>query len=94
MELKIIVPTYYRVKSGQTLTAVSIAFRVPLPLLARENGLSDEPFAGQILKIPQSFGNAYTVKGGESKTLLCGSPEQFYARNGTSALYPAQTVFV
>lgn len=94
MELKPLVPIVYRMKSGQTLASVARAFCVPVCLLARENGLTEEPSAGQVLKIPQNCGNEYRVKGGESRTLLCGSPENFFARNGTHALYPAQRVYL
>ncbi len=88
------VPKFYRVKDGQTLAMVADAFSVPMTLLARENELRGEPFAGQVLSIPQHCGNVYRVKGGETRTLLCGSPENFLARNGTSALYPTQKVFL
>ena len=94
MELKPVVPTVYRVKSGQTLASIARAFGVPVCLLARENRLTEEPSAGSVLEIPQNCGNEYRVKGGESRTLLCGSPENFLARNGTRALYPAQRVFL
>ena len=94
MQLKLETPEFYRVKSGQTLIDVARAFRVPVCLLARENGLFEEPCAGQILRIPACGGNEYRVKGGESRTLLCGSPENFSARNGTTALYPTQRVFL
>ena len=94
MELKFSASLFYRVKSGQTLLCIARAFSVPPCLLARENGLSAEPRVGQILKIPQGCGNEYRVKGGESRTLLCGSPENFLARNGTHALYPTQHVFL
>ncbi len=94
MELKFGVPLFYRVKSGQTLSCIARAFCVPVCLLARENNLSREPCAGQILKIPRNCGNEYRVKGGESRTLLCGSAENFYGRNGTHALYPSQRVFL
>ncbi len=94
MKLQLYVPLFYRVKNGQTLLGIAEAFRVPLCRLARDNGLAGEPSAGQILTIPQDCGNEYRVKGGESRTLLCGSPETFRARNGTSALYPTQRVFL
>ncbi len=94
MNLKLMTPLFYRVKSGQTLASVARTFHVPVCLLARENNLNEEIFAGQVLKIPQLCGNEYRVSGGESRTLLCGSPETFLARNGTSALYPTQRVFL
>ncbi len=94
MELQRLIPLFYRVKSGQTAAEIARAFSVPIALLARDNGLAEEPCAGQVLRIPQGCGNEYCVKGGESRTLLCGSPENFLARNGTSALYPTQRVFL
>lgn len=94
MELEPLIPNFYRVKSGQNLSRIAAAFSVPICLLARENSLTEEPRAGQVLKIPQNCGNLYRVNGGESRTLLCGSPENFLARNGTTALFPSQKVFV
>ncbi len=94
MELKLSVPLYYTAKKGQTLFDIADTFRIPVCLLARENALTEEPRAGQVLRLPQSCGNAYRVKGGESRTLLCGSEESFFARNGTRALYPSQRVYL
>ena len=34
------------------------------------------------------------VAGGESRTLLCGSPAAFYAKNHTNALYPGEEVLL
>lgn len=85
---------FYRVKKGQTLGSVAAAFGVPPRLLAERNGLTDEVREGQILKIPEAGRNLYRVRGGESKTLLCGSPENFYERNGTNCFYPCQAVFL
>ena len=94
MKLQPLIPNFYRVKSGQNLVRIAAAFSVPICLLARENCLTEEPCAGQVLKIPQNCGNIYSVNGGESRTLLCGSPENFLSRNGTTALFPAQKVYV
>ena len=94
MELQSLTPDFYRVKSGQNLMRIAAAFSVPVCRLARENGLTEEPRAGQVLKIPRECGNIYRVRGGESRTLLCGSKENFLSRNGTAALFPAQKVFL
>ena len=62
-------------------------FSVSERLLAKENGLAETPFAGQILAIPTERGNAYTVQEGDTKALLCGSEEDFYRKNGTDVFY-------
>ena len=78
---------YYRVKKGQTLEEIADYFSVSERLLAKENGLAETPFAGQILTIPTERGNAYTVQEGDTKALLCGSEENFYRKNGTDVFY-------
>ena len=78
---------FYKVKEGQTLSKIAAYFCVSPRVLARENGLVQEVCAGQILKIPLQKGNAYTVKAGDDKALLCGSVERFEKLNGTSAFY-------
>ncbi len=94
MELSFSVPRLYRVKRGQTLRAVSLAFGLPPSLLSARNGLSGEPAEGTVLCIPAERGDLYTARGGESETLLCGSPARFSERNGTRYLYPGQTVLL
>ncbi len=94
MELSLPVPRVYRMKRGQTLRSVALAFGLPPALLAARNGLTKDPGEGTVLLIPQERGDLYTVKGGESATLLCGSPARFFERNGTRALYPGQTVLL
>ena len=94
MKLILSRPELYRVKHGQTLTDTAACFRVPLPLLCRSNNLSAEPEEGEILRLPPAGGDLYRVQGGESRTLLCGSEESFFARNGTRALYPSQRVYL
>lgn len=84
----------YRVKKGQTLQDIALAFSRPARLIAVFNGLTEEPKEGEILLIPETEGNLYTVRGGESKTLLCGSDEAFLKKNGTACLYPTQTVLL
>ncbi len=93
VKLCIVKRTYYAVKRGQTLAAVAEAFGVPARRLAAENALGGEVSAGQILKIPPA-GNLYTVQGGESKTLLCGSDGAFEEKNGTQHLFVGQTVLL
>ena len=94
MKLSLNKPQLYRVKRGQTLEEIARAFGVPTSLLASRNSLTSAPEAGQVLFIPSGRGNLYTVRGGESKTLLCGSPERFKERNGTARLYIGQTVWL
>lgn len=91
MELLLCRNLYYRVKRGQTLTAVARVFGVPPRLLAKENDLTQELSAGQILRLPPPC-NLYEIKGGESKELLCGSDKAFVEKNGTKYLYPTQIV--
>ena len=71
---------------------------VPQPsasrLLAVYNRLTEEPFFGQVLKIPPAAGDLYTVRGGETRSLLCGSPAVFRQKNGTDCLYIGQTVLL
>ncbi|MDE6059844.1 MAG: LysM peptidoglycan-binding domain-containing protein [Clostridia bacterium] len=92
MKLSICMPEFYRVKKGQTLREIAFTFGIPPRVLARENELSKEVYEGQVLRIPSCRGNLYTVRGGESKTLLCGSRENFEKRNGTKCLYPTQVI--
>lgn len=85
---------YYRVKRGQTVASIAAAFSLPPRVLAAENALTEEVRAGQVLFVPEIRRNLYTVRGGESRSLLCGSKENFEALNRTRRLYPAQTVFL
>lgn len=79
--------TLYRVKEGQTLKEIAEAFSVSAFLLVKINGLTSEPFVGQILEIPKERGHAYFVKAGDTKALLCGSEENFLRKNGTDVFY-------
>ena len=94
MKLSLKKPQLYRVKRGQTLEEIAEAFGVPPSLLIAKNSLSSAPESGQVLLIPQERGNLYTVRGGESKTLLSGSPQRFEEKNGTARLYIGQTVYL
>ena len=81
-------------KTGQTVADIAKAFCVSERLLVKENGLTEEPKAGQILKIPQERGNSYTAKAGDTKTLLCGSDENYRRKNGTDILYIGMRVIL
>lgn len=94
MELSLSIPDTYQVKSGQTVACIARTFSVPPSVLVKYNNLTEEVQAGQILKIPRERYNLYVVRGGESKSLLCGSPDRFLKINRTSAFYPAQIVFL
>lgn len=85
---------FYRVQAGQTLKEIACFFDVSEFLLAKCNHLNAPPFAGQILLIPQECGNAYIVKAGDSKALLCGSDENFERKNGTDILYLGMRVIL
>ena len=93
MKLDLRIPDFYRVKRGQTLSQVAQAFGVSPVRLAGENNITGELCGGEVLKLPPR-GNVYTVQGGESKSLLCGSPEKFLQLNGTAAFYPGQKVLL
>ena len=90
--LKAVDCKYYKVKQGQTAEKIAEYFCISPRVLARENGLTGEPYAGQILFIPNLKGNAYTVREGDTKALLCGSEERFERLNGTTAFYVGMSV--
>ena len=85
---------YYKVKEGQGVREIAEYFSVSPYLLARCNGLCEEPFAGRILEIPTERGNFYTVQEGDTKTLLCGSIENYEKRNGTDIFYIGMRVIL
>ena len=78
---------YYKVKAGQTLREISEYFSVSERLLVQKNGLVAPPQAGQILVVPDERGNAYIVRAGDDKILLCGSAENYRKKNGTDLFY-------
>ncbi len=84
----------YRVQAGQTLKEIACFFGVSEFLLAKCNHLNAPPKAGQILFIPNERGNAYVVKAGDTKALLCGSVENFERKNGTDILYLGMRVIL
>ena len=81
-------------KRGQTLGAIAAAFGYLPSALAAFNGLTCEVEEGQVIELPPSAGNTYLVRGGESKTLLCGSPARYLELNGTKCFYPGQRVYL
>ena len=81
-------------KRGQTLQSIAFAFSCPERLIVKANDLQGEVNEGEILWIPSVEGNLYTVRGGESKSQLCGSRERFFEKNGTHCLYPTQKVIL
>lgn len=92
--LQISVPKYYVVKRGQTVKEIAFAFGVAVGLLIKENALKKEPYAGQRLIIPTERGDRYVAQAGDEKTLLCGSDEMYYKKNGTHILYPGMSVIL
>lgn len=92
--LKIRIPKYYKVKRGQTLRDLSLAFGVAVGVLIRENGLAEELFEGQVLSIPDNRGDRYVAQAGDTKELLCGSDERYFQKNGTHILYPEMYVIL
>ncbi|MBQ3019453.1 MAG: LysM peptidoglycan-binding domain-containing protein [Clostridia bacterium] len=85
--LKTLQRRYYQVKDGQTLEEIAEYFSVSPRVLARENGLDSPPPVGKILSIPTERGDAYTVKEGDTPSLLCGSEESFIKKNGARIFY-------
>ena len=85
---------FYKVKEGQSLAQIASAFCVSEFLLAKLNGLVEQPAAGCVLEIPSERGNAYRVRVGDSCELLCGSKENFERKNGAVALYPCMRVIL
>lgn len=89
-----VIPQFYKVKRGQTLKAVAEAFRLPECAIVGSNSLKTELWEGQILFLPALRGNLYTVRAGDTKTLLSGSEENFEKKNMTSLLYPGMKVLL
>ncbi len=73
---------------------IAIYFSISPYLLARRNGLTAPLYAGQILEIPAERGNTYVVREGDTKVLLCGSEERFFALNGTHLFFVGMRVIV
>lgn len=85
---------FYKVKEGQSIEEIAEYFSVSAYLLSSLNGLSAPPSAGRILQIPKERGNAYYVREGDTKALLCGSDENYFLRNGTTAFYIGMRVIL
>ncbi len=92
--LKVEQVKYYKVKKGQTLGEIAAFFSVSEGLLIKENHLTENPHVGMLLKIPTVGGNAYIVREGDTKTLLCGSEENYYKKNGTNVFYIGMRVIL
>lgn len=92
--LKIERLTYYRVKKGDDVNSVAECFSVPPFLLARVNGLEEEPRAGQVIIIPPAAYNLYTVRGGDSRAKLCGSNKKYEELNGTPIFFIGMRIFI
>ena len=85
---------YYKVKEGQSLREIAEFFSVAEALLIGENALQGAPCAGALLKIPSEHGNAYIVREGDTKELLCGSAENYRRKNGTDVFYIGMRVIL
>ena len=85
--LKMEIRKFYQAKAGQSVYDIADAFGVSPFKLSQINHLNEPIYAGQILRIPAETGNAYTVKAGEDKRLLCGGEERYFQQNGTHILY-------
>ena len=85
---------YYKIKDGQSLRDIAVAFCVSEFLLVKENALTEPPRAGQILKIPTERGNAYIVRAGDTKQLLSGNDENYRRKNGTDVFYIGMRVIL
>ncbi len=85
---------FHIVREAQTLEKIAEFYSVSVYLLARENALTEQPFIGQVLKIPKQAGNAYFVKDGDTKALLCGSEEAYEQKNGTDIFYIGMRVIL
>ena len=91
--LKIEKVKYHKVVEGQTARGIAAAYGVGLFALVQENGLMEEVEAGQVLRLPERAGDAYTVQAGDSKRLLCGTKEG-YERNNGKYLYLGMRVIL
>ena len=91
--LKLEVKQFHTVRAGQTLRLIAQTYKIPERALARENGLTEEPSVGTVLKLPAPKGDYYTVQAGDNRTLLCGSKENYEKKNG-GVLYPQMKVWL
>ena len=86
--------TLYQVKNGQTLSEIAAYFSVSERAVVKLNHLQTPPNVGQLLFIPKSTGNAYVVREGDTKTLLCGSEENYRQKNATDIFYIGMRVIL
>lgn len=82
------------VKRGQTLSGVARVYQIPEFALVKENELTGELYAGQVLILPEKQGNYYTAQAGDDYALLCGSKENYERKNGTKILYPQMKIWL
>lgn len=92
--LKVEKKKFHIVRAGQTLRQIAAYYSVSEFLLAKENALANEPFEGRVLKIPDRAGNAYFVREGDTKALLCGDDEEYARKNGTDIFYIGMRVIL
>lgn len=85
---------YYKVKEGQTLSAIARHFSCPERLIVKENGLTKEVRAGQILRLPKERRHLYTAQEGDGKKLISGEESRYDTANGASSPYPGQQVYL
>ena len=92
--LNVVNRVLYKVREGQSLKEIAEYFSVSEYLLASYNGLTEAPKKGQVLRIPSAQGNAYIVREGDTKAMLCGSEEKFREKNGTDVFYIGMRVIL
>ena len=92
--LNVVNKDFHKVRAGQSLKEIAEYFSVSEYLLARYNGLTEAPKKGQVLRIPSAQGNAYIVREGDTKAMLCGSEEKFREKNGTDVFYIGMRVIL
>ncbi len=92
--LRIIENHYYRLKTGDTLSLVAKAYKIPECALIGLNGLTEEPWAGYLLKLPSKEYSLYTVQAGDSKKNLCGSEERYRALNFTDEFFIGMKILI
>ena len=85
---------YHKTQAGQGVRAIAEYYSVSPFLLAKINGLTEEPKEGRLLRIPDERGNCYIVREGDTKILLCGSEENYARKNGTDIFYIGMRVIL
>ena len=92
--LKTLQRQWHKVREGQSVRQIAKYYSVAERLLVKTNRLTGEPYAGQMLEIPEERGNVYEVKEGDAKAFLFGGEEEFRARNGTDVFYIGMRVIL